>query len=113
MDEIYNFDVAIGRYRRVIAGLKHGALALSFLDHIASFSLSKASLAKYAGHLITILRAMDFDPAAATRKAVERIVTWINSTQNKQPSENESLSVAQNCVWAEKASKACPKFFVH
>ncbi|MEM1569401.1 MAG: hypothetical protein QXL27_03250 [Candidatus Bathyarchaeia archaeon] len=48
MDEIYNFDVAIGRYRRVIAGLKHGALTLSFLDHIVSFSPSKASLAKYA-----------------------------------------------------------------
>ncbi|MEM0328535.1 MAG: tyrosine-type recombinase/integrase [Thermoproteota archaeon] len=98
MDEIYNFDVAIGRYRRVIAGLKHGALALSFLDHIASFSLSKASLAKYAGHLITILRAMDFDPVAATRKDVERIVAWINSQPYKEWTKRDKKLVLKKLI---------------
>jgi len=39
MEEIYYFDVAIRRYRRIIEGLKHGELALSFLTilHLSAF----------------------------------------------------------------------------
>ncbi|MEM3641131.1 MAG: tyrosine-type recombinase/integrase [Candidatus Bathyarchaeia archaeon] len=77
--EAYGFKSAIERYRRIIGRLGNGDLALSFLDHLASLGLSSARIAKYAGHLIAILRVVDFNLAEATRKQVERVVAWINS----------------------------------
>ncbi|MBS7633839.1 hypothetical protein KEJ15_09570 [Candidatus Bathyarchaeota archaeon] len=98
MDEIYDFDVAIRRHRKILAQLRHGELALSFLDHIASFGLSKASVAKHAGHLISLLRVMDFDPATATRKDVERIVAWINSQPYREWTRRDKKLVLKKFI---------------
>ncbi|MBS7611734.1 hypothetical protein KEJ27_05945 [Candidatus Bathyarchaeota archaeon] len=98
MGEIYGFDDAIRRYRRIITGLRHGSLALSFLDHLTSLGLSKASLAKYASHLITILRVMDFDPATATRRDVERVVAWLNSQPYKGWTKRDKKLVLKRLI---------------
>ena len=41
--------------------------------------LSIARISKYAGHLLSLLRAIDFDPSEATREDIEKVVDWINT----------------------------------
>lgn len=65
---MYCFECAIERYRRIIGGLRNGELMLSFLDHLSCLELSRARIAKYAGHLIALLKVVDFNLAEATRK---------------------------------------------
>lgn len=69
------------RYRRQIAKLRNGELALRFLDHLACLGLSQAALSNYASHLVAVLRLIDFDMAKATRSDVERVVAAINSNR--------------------------------
>jgi len=103
--EIYEFETAIKRYRRIIAGLRNGEKALSFLDHMASLGLSKASLAKYAGHLITLLRVIDFDLEKATRKDVERVVAWINSQRFKEWTKRDKKLILKRLIQYAKLGR--------
>ncbi|MCS7119944.1 MAG: hypothetical protein NZ952_01900 [Candidatus Bathyarchaeota archaeon] len=75
---IYDFEGRVECYRRLIAKLPNGQMAVRFLDHLGSLGLSQAALSNYASHLVVILRLMDFDPARATRSDVERVVAAIN-----------------------------------
>ncbi|MEM2252614.1 MAG: tyrosine-type recombinase/integrase, partial [Candidatus Bathyarchaeia archaeon] len=78
-DEIYDYDESLRRYRRIIAGFgRNGEVALRFIDHLFSLGLSEARVAKFAGHVIALLRVIDFDLEKATRRDVERVVAWIN-----------------------------------
>ncbi|MEM2728699.1 MAG: hypothetical protein QXF59_06485 [Candidatus Bathyarchaeia archaeon] len=43
-EEIYDFARRVERYRRIIAGLRNGDIALRLLDHLASLGLSEAAL---------------------------------------------------------------------
>ncbi|MEM2778301.1 MAG: site-specific integrase [Candidatus Jordarchaeales archaeon] len=79
--EIYDYDERLERYRRLIAKLPNGQLALRFLDHLGSLGLSLAALSNYASHLAAVLRLMDFDPRNATRSDVERVVATINANR--------------------------------
>jgi hypothetical protein len=79
--EIYDFEQRIARYRRVIAGLRNGDVALRMLDHLASLGLSTAAISNYAAHLVAVLRLIDFDVEKATRNDVERVVAKINSNK--------------------------------
>ena len=53
LENMYGYESAIRRYRRIIGGLRNGKLALSFLDHLACLGLSKARIAKYAEHAVS------------------------------------------------------------
>jgi hypothetical protein len=66
--EIYDFEQRIARYRRLIAGLRNGDVALRMLDHLASLGLSAAAISNHAAHLVAVLRLVDFDVEKATRK---------------------------------------------
>ncbi|MEM2169232.1 MAG: hypothetical protein QW186_05455, partial [Candidatus Bathyarchaeia archaeon] len=78
-DEIYDYGERLRRYRRIIAGFgRNGEVALRFIDHLFSLGLSEARVAKFAGHVIALLRVIDFDLEKATRRDVERVVAWIN-----------------------------------
>ena len=77
-NEIYDYEKRLERYKRIIKGLRNGGLALKFLDHLSALGLSIARVSKYASHLPTLLRVIDFDLASATRRDVERVVAWIN-----------------------------------
>jgi integrase len=103
--EIYDFETAIKRYRSIIARLRNGEKALSFLDHVASLGLSKASLAKYAGHLISLLRVIDFDLETATRKDVERVVAWINSRPFKEWTKRDKKLVLKKLIQYAKVGR--------
>ncbi|MEM2569266.1 MAG: hypothetical protein QXT67_04930 [Candidatus Bathyarchaeia archaeon] len=78
-EEIYVFTRRIERYRRIIAGLRNGDIALRLLDHLASLVLSEAALSNQAAHLIAVLHLIDFDVREATRGDVERVVAKINN----------------------------------
>jgi len=103
--EIYEFETAIKRYRSIIARLRNGEKALSFLDHMASLGLSKASLAKYAGHLITLLRVIDFDLERATRKDVERVVAWVNSQRFKEWTKRDKKLILKRLIQYAKLGR--------
>ncbi|MEM4521066.1 MAG: tyrosine-type recombinase/integrase, partial [Candidatus Bathyarchaeia archaeon] len=64
--------------RARLSGLEHSELLLKFLDHLGSLGLSKARVLKYANHLFKIFRHVAFDPSAATKHDIERVVAWIN-----------------------------------
>ncbi|RLG91032.1 MAG: hypothetical protein DRO36_05100 [Candidatus Hecatellales archaeon] len=76
---IHSYDKRLEGYIKTILGLKNGRLALSFLNHLKALGLSKARIAKYASHLVVLLKTIDFNLENATKKDVERIVGWINS----------------------------------
>jgi len=80
-DGIYDFEQRIARYKRIIAGLRNGDVALRMLDHLASLGLSAAAISNHAAHLVAVLRLIDFDVASATRGDVERVVAKINSNK--------------------------------
>ena len=80
-EEIYDFEQRIARYRRVIAGLRNGDVALRMLDHLASLGLSAAAISNHAAHLVAVLRLIDFDVGMATRSDVERVVAKINGNK--------------------------------
>ncbi len=59
--EIYDYEERLQRYRRAIKRLRNGGLVLRFLDHMAALGLSVARASKYAGHILVLLRIIDFD----------------------------------------------------
>ncbi|MBS7612579.1 hypothetical protein KEJ27_10360 [Candidatus Bathyarchaeota archaeon] len=78
--------------------MRYGALALSFLDHVASLGLSKATISKYAEYLVTVLRVIDFNPKRASRKDVERVVAWINSQPYKGWTKRDKKLVLKKLI---------------
>jgi integrase len=80
--QLYDYDVRIGRYCKIIEGLRNGKIALEFINHLWALGLSRARVSAYAGHLITLLRQIDFNLKKVKRKDVERVVAWINSNEN-------------------------------
>ena len=79
--EIYDYLGRLERYRRQIAKLRNGEIALRLLDHLACLNLSLAALCNYASHLVAVLRLIDFDVSEATRSDVERVVVAINGNR--------------------------------
>ncbi|MEM4143587.1 MAG: site-specific integrase [Candidatus Bathyarchaeia archaeon] len=80
--EIYDYQKRIERYKRQIAKLRNGSLALKLIDHLACLGISQAALSNYASHLVAVLRLTDFDVAKATRSDIERVVAAINSNSS-------------------------------
>lgn len=80
--EIYDYQKRIERYKRQIAKLRNGKLALKLIDHLACLGISQAALSNYASHLVAVLRLTDFDVAKATRSDIERVVAAINSNSS-------------------------------
>lgn len=77
-DDVYDFAKRLSRYRRIIAKLRNGEVALRLLDHLTSLGLSEAAICGQASYIIVVLRLIDFDLASATRSDVERVVAKIN-----------------------------------
>lgn len=96
--EIYDYEGRLRRYKRAIGKLGNGDLALRFLDHLLALGLSKARVAKYAGHLPALLRVVDFDPAKATRGDVERVVAWINSQPYREWTKHDKKLVLRKLI---------------
>ncbi|MEM0049142.1 MAG: hypothetical protein QXW39_01210 [Candidatus Bathyarchaeia archaeon] len=65
-EEIYDFARRVECYRRIIAGLRNGDIALRLLDHLASLGFSETALSNQAAHLIAVLNLIDFDVREAT-----------------------------------------------
>jgi len=84
MVDIHNSLKRFEAARRRVASLDNAELLLAFLDHLEALGLSKLRVAKYASALCTILRNVEFDPAAATKSDVERVVAWINRQPFKE-----------------------------
>jgi len=64
--EIYDYEGRLKRYRRLIAGLRGGGIALRFLDHLNALSLNMARVSKIASHLPALLRLIDSNIGEAT-----------------------------------------------
>jgi len=79
--DVYDFAERIARYRRIIAKLRNGEVALRLLDHLASLGLSEAAICSQASHIIAVLRLTDFDLASASRSDVERVIAKINGNR--------------------------------
>ncbi|MEM2613778.1 MAG: tyrosine-type recombinase/integrase [Nitrososphaerota archaeon] len=104
--EIYDFDERLERYRRIIAGFgRNGEVALRFLDHLASLGLSTARISKVAGHLLALLRAIDFDLEGATRRDVERVVAWINRQPYREWTKHDKKLVLRKLIQFAKVGR--------
>jgi hypothetical protein len=52
LDEIYDYEERLRRYRRIIAGFgANGETTLRFLNHLDSLGLTTARISKYACHI--------------------------------------------------------------
>ncbi|MEM3545527.1 MAG: hypothetical protein QXU47_08335 [Candidatus Bathyarchaeia archaeon] len=80
--EIYDYEGRLKRYRRLIAGLRGGGIALRFLDHLNALSLNMARVSKIASHLPALLRLIDSNIGEATRADIERVVAEVNSNKH-------------------------------
>ena len=104
-NEIYDYEKRLERYKRIIKGLRNGGLALKFLDHLSALGLSIARVSKYASHLPTLLRVIDFDLASATRRDVERVVAWINRQPYREwTKHDEKLTLRKLIQYAKYGS---------
>jgi len=84
---IYDYEKRLERCRRIIAGFgANGETAPRLSDHLASLGLSIARVSKIAGHMLALLRVIDFDLRSTTGADVERIAAWIN----RNPHHRES-----------------------
>ena len=77
MSAIHSYDKRLEGYIKAILGLKNGRLALSFLNHLRALGLSKARIAKYANHLLVLLRNIDFNLEKATKKMLKRLLAGL------------------------------------
>ena len=84
MINIHGYSDRPERFKSNISKLRHGRLALKFLDHMGALGLSQGRVVKYADHLPPLLRIMDFNPREAKREDVEKAVAWINSRPYKK-----------------------------
>jgi len=75
--DIYNYPRRLEKHRQALAKMRNGQLTLAFLDHLLVLGLSIARVSKYAAHLRTLLRIIDYKPREATKQDVEKIVAWI------------------------------------
>jgi len=109
-NEIYDYEKRLERYKRIIKGLRNGGLALKFLDHLSALGLSIARVSKYASHLPTLLRVIDFDLASATKRDVERVVAWINRQPYREwTKHDEKLTLRKLIQYAEYERHESPK----
>jgi len=84
MINIHDYSDRPERFKNNTSKLRHGRLALKFLDHMGALGLSQGRIVKYADHLPPLLRIMDFNPREAKREDVEKAVAWINSRPYKK-----------------------------
>jgi len=84
MIDIRGYSKRLKCFKRNISKLRHGSLALKFLDHLATMGLSQGRLVKYAEHLPPLLRIIDFNPREAMEEDIEKVVAWINSQPYKE-----------------------------
>ena len=84
MNSIHDYTGRLERCKRTISKLRNGDLALRFLNYLGALGLSTARISKYAGHLPSLLRAIEFNPSEATREDIEKVVAWINSQPYKE-----------------------------
>ncbi|MEM1582770.1 MAG: tyrosine-type recombinase/integrase [Candidatus Bathyarchaeia archaeon] len=97
--ETYDLEERLERYMWIIAGFGgNGKVAIQFLKHLASLGPSMARISKYAGHLIVLLRIIDFDLSSASRRDVERIVTWINRQPYRELTKRDKKLVLRKLI---------------
>jgi site-specific recombinase XerD len=77
--DIYNYPRRLEKHKEAIAAMKNGLLTLNFLDHLLVQGLFLARVSKYAAHLRTLLRIIDFQPENASKQQIESAVAWIQS----------------------------------
>ena len=76
---LYDYHERLERSLRKLSGMVGGGYAVRFIEHLASLGLSVPRLAKYAAHLLSILRLFGgVELSRISRGDVERIVAWIN-----------------------------------
>ncbi|MCD6465715.1 hypothetical protein J7L27_05055 [Candidatus Bathyarchaeota archaeon] len=73
MIDIRGYSKRLKCFKRNISKLRHGSLALKFLDHLATLGLSQGRLVKYAEHLPPLLRIIDFNPREAMYSGSGRV----------------------------------------
>jgi hypothetical protein len=61
MRDLYNYPRRLERVKQRVAMLRNSGLALSFLDHLEALGLSVGRVAKYANHLCTLLKVIDYE----------------------------------------------------
>ncbi len=79
MSNIHDYTGRLERCKRTISKLRNRDLALRLPNCLGALGLSTARIFKYAGHLPSLLRVIDFDPSGATREDIERVIAWINT----------------------------------
>jgi len=98
MIDLHGYSERLERFKRNISKLKHGRLALKFLDHLAALGLSQGRIVKYAEHLPPLLRVMDFNPKEAKRGDIEGVVAWINSQPYKEWTKHDYKIVLRKFI---------------
>ncbi len=98
MRDIYNYPRRLERAKERVAEFRNSGLALSFLDHLEALGLSVGRVAKYANHLCTLLKVIDFDPTSASKKDVDRVVAWINSQQYKVSTKRDLKFILRKLI---------------
>jgi integrase len=108
MRDLYNYPRRLERAKQRVSELRNSDLALSFLDHLEALGLSVGRVAKYANHLCTLLKVIDFDPTSASKKDVERVVAWINSQQYKASTKRDLKLIIRKLIQYAKLG-SCDK----
>jgi len=96
--DLYNYPRRLEKNRQALAGMKNGQTTLAFLDHLLVLGLSVARVSKYAAHLRTLLRQMNFSPETATRKDVEEVVAWITVQKYKDWTKHDLKLILRKLV---------------
>ncbi len=104
---IHDYEQRLARARRNLKPMRNGEVALRFLDHLGTLGLSVGRVTKYAGHLPVLLREIDLDLKAMSRKDVERVVAWINSRPQKEWTKHDKkLTLRKIVQYAKRGSCA-------
>ena len=105
MSCIYDYEQRLRRYKHQIEQLGNSEMALRFLNHLDAQGLTVAGLSKYAGHMISLLRAIDFDLEKIRREDAERVVVWINSQPYRESTKYGKKLVLRRLVQYAKCGR--------
>jgi integrase len=98
MTDIYNYSKRLESAKRRLAKLDNCKLLLDFISHLEALGLSTGRVAKYANHICALMSGCPFNPSAATRKGVEKVIAWINSQPYKSSTKDDLRLVVRKLV---------------
>jgi len=104
--DVYNYPRRLEKNKEAIAKMRNGLVSLNFLDHLLVQGLTPARVSKYAAHLRTLLRVIDFQPENATKQDVEKVVAWIQSRAYAEWTKHDLKLILKKLIQYAKTGSA-------